>query len=320
MDRKALINVVIIAFGVLSFIYLPPLLQSVLDNADGVTKLVVFLAHFLSAWVVVFVIKSWLNSIIKRKKMKKELKFYLTSTLQLFYFASLLVIAMVSLGTPFSDFMTFLGILSAGLAVALQKPILNFAGFIIIIFSKLYAKGDFIKIKDIVGVVEEVDVMHTYLIEYTEDGVIKGSYTSIPNSFVLTNPLVNFNKPFIPVTASFTVSLTYESNVNKALKKLKDIISKEWDAYLEQCDDEWCKYLRDKRFFVVSDFASSSIDLTVIFFVPFSHLAFLKTALVNAVFNELPEDDIEIAYPHVKLMFKEGVNTIRVKGEHDQAS
>jgi small-conductance mechanosensitive channel len=75
--------------------------------------------------------------------------------------------------------------------------------------------------------------------------------------------------------------------------------------YLQKCvEEEEKKFLEKKRYFLVTDFAPSSINITVVFKVPFEHLAFLKTHLVNAIFKRLPDKDIEIAYPHMKLVFK----------------
>ncbi len=307
-DRmKRIGRILLIFLGLLGFFYIAPifvyLISDIVDSS--IAPFIQFLLRFCSAWLVLFIIKEWVDENIEKGKFRKNLKFYFHSIARLVYFVLLIVVAIASLGAPLESFVTFLGIASAGLAVALQQPLLNVVGYIFILASRLYSRGDYIKVGSIIGRVEEVNFMHTRIIEYTEDGIPKGMYTSLPNSDVLTSAVVNFDKPSPPIAATFTVSLTYESDIDKAMQKIRRIIDEEWMMYLQKCEEEEEKiFLEKKRYFLVTDFAPSSINITVVFKVPFEHLAFLKTHLVNAIFKRLPDEDIEIAYPHVKLVLK----------------
>lgn len=59
------------------------------------------------------------------------------------------------------------GLIGFGLTFALQKPILNFVGWLTIISKRIYAEGDRIKIGAVVGDVVEIQVMNTIL-----DGIL----------------------------------------------------------------------------------------------------------------------------------------------------
>ncbi len=302
---------VVVFLGLVGFFYLTPLMLDTISTFvdPSVLPFIRFLLRFCFSLLIVLTLREWVDEHIAKGRFKRNLKFYLHSVVRLVYFVLVIIIAIASLGAPLGSFVTFLGIASAGLAVALQQPLLNIVGYIFILASNLYSKGDYIRISNHIGRVEELNFMHTRIVEYTEDGLPKGMYTSIPNSDVLTNAVVNFNRPTPPVAARFTVSLTYESNIDKAMKKIRKIIEEEWTAYINHVKrrkgEEDLNYLEQRKYFLVTDFASSSINITVVFKVPFEHYASLKTNLVNAVFKHLPEKDIEIAYPHIKLLLKD---------------
>ncbi len=122
--------------------------------------------------------------------------------------------------------LTSFGLIGFGLTLALQKPIMNFVGWITIIWKGIYQVGDRIEIGRARGDVKEIRMMNTTL-----DGVLEQSQTtsntfvSFPNEFVLTMELKNYTKDSNYIKEELSIGITYESNYRKAMAILESIIT-----------------------------------------------------------------------------------------------
>lgn len=118
-----------------------------------------------------------------------------------------------------------LGLVGFGLTFALQKPILNFVGWITIIFKDIYREGDRIKIGSVIGDVKEIQIMNTLVDGLLESSdVLSGKTISFPNEFILSTDVQNYTKDSNYIVNELSISITYESDYHKAMNILKGII------------------------------------------------------------------------------------------------
>ncbi len=251
----------------------------------------------------------YLKNIIKEKKYKSGVKFYFASLLRLLYYITVLSALFVYLGGSLEGLSTIIGLIGAGLAISLQKPILNFAGFLSLLVHRIYSKGDVVEIDNIRGIVYDISTMHTKILEYDENGIEKDIVVTIPNSLVLDKKVKNYSKPVDKTSFSFTMSLTYSSDIDKAIEKTKKIITSEWKLFNKKNKDlieklGYSKIMEKPNFRISTMFNDSSIDLTITFKAPLILSAKMRTALVISLFKKLPEKDIEFAYPHLEVLFR----------------
>ena len=111
------------------------------------------------------------------------------------------------------------GIFSAGIVITLQDVFRNFAGGIIILFSRSFRAGDRIQVDDCYGDVLDIAYFHTTLMEIREwvDGdQYSGRILNVPNSFVLNNTVKNYTRDFSFIWDEVTIILAPESNWEKA--------------------------------------------------------------------------------------------------------
>ncbi|MBR9705582.1 mechanosensitive ion channel [Candidatus Pacearchaeota archaeon] len=119
-----------------------------------------------------------------------------------------------------------LGLVGFGLTFALQKPILNFVGWLVLIFKRIYSEGDRIRIGSISGDVKEIQVMNTVLDGLLENSnLLSGKIVTFPNELVLTSDVENYTKESNYIREELSISITFESNYHKAVKLLKEIIT-----------------------------------------------------------------------------------------------
>ena len=141
-----------------------------------------------------------------------------------------LVVAVLVIGREwlegFKSLATFLGIVSAGVAIALKDPLANLAGWAFIVWSSPFEVGDRVEIAKHKG-----DVIDIHLFQFTlnEIGVwvdadqSTGRIVKIPNQLVFTEAVANYDKGFKYVWNEVPVLVTYESNWRKAKEILTAI-------------------------------------------------------------------------------------------------
>jgi small-conductance mechanosensitive channel len=132
----------------------------------------------------------------------------------------------------FHSLSTFIGLLSAGLAIALKDPITNVAGWLFILIRKPFETGDRVQIGNYAGDVIDVDIFQFTLMESGTAGVSKdmrtGRLIKISNSSVFTEPQINFTKGWFEyIWNPIEVRITFESNWKKAMTILKEIVTAE---------------------------------------------------------------------------------------------
>ncbi len=150
------------------------------------------------------------------------------------------VIFFVILGTIWFKGMaslgTFLGLASAGLAVALHDTIANMAGFFFIEARKPFRVGDRIEIGDIAGDVIDIRLFQFSVVEvgnWVDADQSTGRIVHVPNSMTLRVPLSNYHIGFEYIWNEIPVLVTFESDWKKA-KELLLSIGKENAEYLSQ--------------------------------------------------------------------------------------
>lgn len=129
--------------------------------------------------------------------------------------------AMRSLGT-------FLGLLSAGLAIALKDPIANLAGWIFILWRKPFQLGDRVEVAGRAGDVVDVRLFAFTLMEIGEwvaADQSTGRLVHVPNAKVFLEPVANYTASFPFLWNELSVRLTFESDWRKAKRILEEVVT-----------------------------------------------------------------------------------------------
>lgn len=126
----------------------------------------------------------------------------------------------------FSSVSTFLGLLSAGLAIALQDPIVNLAGWLFIIIRRPFEVGDRVQIGEHRGDVIDIRIFQFTLMEvgnWVDADQSTGRVIHIPNGKVFREAQANYSKGFQYIWNEIAVLVTFESDWKKAKLILVDI-------------------------------------------------------------------------------------------------
>src|SRR6059036_3267601 len=137
--------------------------------------------------------------------------------------------------------LSFLGILSAGLAIALKEPLSNLAGWAFIIWRRPFEVGDRIQIGPHAGDVIDLGLFQFTLNEigaWVQADQSSGRIIHVPNGKIFTDPVANYNKGFRYIWNEVPVVVTFESDWRKAKQILGKIAVKHAEHLTAQAEQE----------------------------------------------------------------------------------
>jgi small-conductance mechanosensitive channel len=124
---------------------------------------------------------------------------------------------------------TFLGLMTAGLAIALQDLVKSSAGWFFLMWRKPFTIGDRIQVGSYAGDVIDIRFFKFSLVEignWVDADQSTGRVIHLPNSMIITEVIANYTRGFEFIWNEIPVLVTFESNWQKAKKILSEIAQK----------------------------------------------------------------------------------------------
>jgi len=123
---------------------------------------------------------------------------------------------------------TYLGLVSAGIAIALQDVIVNLAGWFFIIWRQPFRVGDRIEIEDFAGDVIDIRLFEFALLEIgnrIQAEQSTGRIIYVPNGKVFRHVFINYSQGVPLIWHEIPVVVTFESDWEKAKSLLTTIVT-----------------------------------------------------------------------------------------------
>lgn len=127
---------------------------------------------------------------------------------------------------------TYLGLLSAGVAVALRDPIVNLFGWLYITWRRPFSVGDRITLGNITGDVIDIGAFSFALLEvggWVGADQSTGRIVHVPNGKVFVEPIANYTQGFDYIWNEIPITVTFESNWRRAKEVLLEIAHRHAD-------------------------------------------------------------------------------------------
>ncbi len=197
-------------------------------GAETQQRLLASLVAILILWIIHFLLRRAVIDQIKDQRARflwQKLVAYISFAVGLLVVGSVWIQGLQSLAT-------YLGLVSAGLAVALKDPITDLMGWAFILWRRPFEVGDRIQIGEYAGDVIDQRVFKFSLMEignWVEADQSTGRILHIPNGRVFTEVLANYTKGSDFIWNEIPVLVTFESDWQKA-KALLDEISRDHAA------------------------------------------------------------------------------------------
>lgn len=223
---------------------------------------------------------------------------------------------------------TYLGLLSAGIAVALGDPLTNFAGWMFIILRRPFRIGDRIQIGAQTGDVVDIRVFRFVMLEignWVHADQSTGRVLHVPNGFIFKHPVANYDEAFGFIWNELEVTVTFESDWRKAKLLLLEIlelrtrtIEPEARKRIQEMSETLHIKFTKLTPVVWTSVADSGVRLTMRYLCKPRERRSSSTAIWEAVldaFGQAP--DIDLAYPTMRRFdnVTEGKPTVRAAEE-----
>jgi small-conductance mechanosensitive channel len=201
-----------------------------------------------------------------------------------------------------------IGIISAGIAIALHAPLTNFAGWIFLTVRRPFTVGDRIQIGEHAGDVIDLRLFAFSLVEignWVDADQSTGRILHIPNGKIFTETVANYTQGFNFIWDEIPVTVTFESDWRKAKELLTEISKK----HAVLTSDEAARQVREAASTYLIKYEhltpivwTSVADIGVTLTIRFLSDPRRRRSAEAAIWEEILDafsaaDDIDFAYP-----------------------
>ena len=265
---------------------------------------------FESLFVILIIII--IQRLIKRFVLGKieDIKVrYQWQKISLYLSVFLIIIFLVSTWLNiFGSLATFLGLISAGIAIALKDPLVNMVGWGFILIRQPFKVGDRIQIGNNSGDVIDIRLFQFSINEignWVDADQSTGRIIHIPNGIVFTEPQANYTAGFIYIWNEIPVLVTFESNWKKAKQILLNIVnhhgillSTEAEKQIKEAAKKFLIFYTKLTPIVYTSVKDSGVMLTLRYMCDPRERRSVEENIWEDILNKFAEcDDIDFAYP-----------------------
>lgn len=248
------------------------------------------------------------------KTIKDNLKYHKTKKVFNYIYVITFVILMFIIWFDSGfNLTTYLGLLSAGIAIALKELFANIAAWIFIIIKKPFEIGHRIEIGAQKGDVIDIRVFQFTLMEVSsadEGEQSTGRIIDVPNHFVFTYPVINFTKGFEYIWNEIKVLVTFETDWELTKKLLTEIVNKDADHLEKKMKEELIsttkKYvIRYNKLtpIVYTDVKESGVEFTMRYLCSPKQKRTTQNQMWEDILRMIKANDsIELAYPTKRVI------------------
>jgi small-conductance mechanosensitive channel len=178
--------------------------------------------------IVAYVFVRWLALRIVHRQVKDEEVWYRTRKIVTYVAFLLIALTLVRIWVvPFGDLATYLGLVSAGVAVALADVLKNMVGWAYILSRRPFRVGDRIETQTYSGDVIDIRLFRFTILEignWVYGDHSTGRIVHLPNQVVFTGPIANYTEGFEFIWHEIPILVTFESDWKKAETIIRDVI------------------------------------------------------------------------------------------------
>ncbi|HPC42321.1 MAG TPA: mechanosensitive ion channel [Spirochaetota bacterium] len=264
--------------------------------------------HSMVIILLLWIVRSITIRIIWRRTENPTIRYRWRKTTAYIAVCLALIIVGREWFTGIQSIATIVGLISAGLAIALQDIIKSIAGWVFILWRKPFSVGDRIQVGNHAGDVIDIRIFQFSLMEignWVDAEQSTGRVIHIPNSAVWSETVANYSGGFEYIWNEIPILVTFESNWVKA----KNIILEITEKHAVQVGGEAEKRIKEasKRYMifystltptVYTSVRNSGILLTIRYLIEPRKRRATEQLIWEDVLRSFAEcDDIDFAYP-----------------------
>jgi small-conductance mechanosensitive channel len=174
-------------------------------------SILVVIGLFVTRWLIMRAVRASIADTSAQYRARKSITYGAT-------IIGLIVLAWIWIDA-FDNLPTFLGLLSAGIAIALADVLKNFAGWVYILTRRPLRIGDRVEIRGVKGDVVDVRLFRFSMMEvgnWVDAEQSTGRLIHVPNGILFTEHIANYTEGFEFIWHEIPVLITFESDRTEA--------------------------------------------------------------------------------------------------------
>lgn len=284
-------------------------MQDILKNFFGLSpEIQQKLIESLLVILLIIVIQRLIKKIVINKIEDIKVR-YQWQKISLYLSVFLIIIFIISTWLNiFGSVATFLGLISAGVAIALKDPLVNMVAWGFILIRQPFKVGDRIQIGEIAGDVIDIRLFQFSVNEignWVDADQSTGRIIHLPNGIVFTQPQANYTAGFEYIWNEIPVLLTFESNWKKAKQILIDIVnhhgivlSANAEKQIKEAAKKFLIFYTKLTPIVYTSVKDSGVMLTMRYMCDPRERRSVEEKIWEDILNKFSEcSDIDFAYP-----------------------
>lgn len=207
----------------------------------------------------------------------------------------------------------FLGVASAGVALALQEVILCVAGWFLILVRHPFEVGDRIEINGIKGDIIDIRVFQTSLLEignWVNADQSTGRIVNIPNSYVFKHQNYNYSRGFEFIWNEIPILLTFESDWKRGrevmishAKRMAEGLEEKVHRKIDVMRNRYMIFYGKLTPIVYVNIRDSGVELTLRYLTEAKGRRQTEDDLSRAILEDFDkEDKVNFAYPTYRIV------------------
>ncbi len=188
------------------------------------------------------------------------------------------------LGVQTASLVAILGAMSLAVGLSLKSSLSNLASGLLLILFRPFKTGEYIKISNVEGTVDEINLLYTEMVTPNNQLLV------IPNSKFMSDIIFNFSaKEFR--RCDLTIGIGYNDSVDKAKAVLTAILQA----------DERVIHEPNEPLIAVNALGDSSVDIIVQYWTRRSDFISVKRQVIETIKQRFDEEGINIPYPQMDI-------------------
>lgn len=260
-------------------------------------NIVIFFAVLLFGIIAIKLILNVTRRILNKTKMEKIAIGFLMVILKVVLYLCLILSLFGIIGINVNGILTAISAMFLAVGLALQNNISNMANGIIIVSTKMFKKGDYIKVDGVEGSVVGINFLFTTLM--TPDN----KRVTVPNSSIVNGSVTDFDSSKTR-RVDVKVEVAYESDIELVKKVVLDTAKSNGKVLLDP--EPTCR---------ISSFNASAIELTLKCWCDSEDYWSVYFDCMENIFNEFKRNNISIPYNQLEIRERKDVPPTYIIGD-----
>ena len=278
------------------------------SRARALTRLLKRLGSLLGILLAVFIVAYFVKKIPSRFVKEEKSAYYFRKLIGFITWLIVILIVIFNAAGGIGSISAVIGLAGAGLAIALQDPIVSLVGWFLIIGKYGIRVGDRIEINSVKGDVIDVGMLRVAVTEvgnWLGGDQSTGRMVFFPNSFIFKGHFFNYSTTNSFIWDEVHILVTYESPWKKALDIIVKIAEEASRDVVEKARENQEKLARqfnvslgNPEAYAYVNIADSGVDLVLRFLSEIKLRRTMRDRICREILEAFEkEKDIQLAYP-----------------------